>query len=81
MSKKAAPRADLTLEQSLSRLDEIASRMEAEDVELGESLALFEEGVALLRVAHEHLGHATERVQQLIEQSDGFSFEELEERG
>ncbi len=80
MTKKAPPRKDLTLEESLSRLDEIARRIEAEDVELSESLALFEEGVALLGVAHAQLDRATERVQQLIEQSDGFAFEDLEER-
>jgi exodeoxyribonuclease VII small subunit len=71
---------EFTLEQALERLEEIARRLEAGELELAESLELFEEGVRLLRSAESVLGAAEERVQRLSADGDGFRLDPLAER-
>ena len=41
----------MTLEETLARLEEIVARLDEERMDLGEALALFEEGVLHLRTA------------------------------
>jgi exodeoxyribonuclease VII small subunit len=60
-----------TFEAALGRLNEIAEALEGDGMELDESLALFEEGVRLLRFAETVLGGADQRVRQLLEQAGG----------
>ncbi len=60
----------MTFEERLARLEEIASELEG-DIDLAPSLALFEEGIELLRLAAGELGDAETRVQLLIERADG----------
>ena len=60
-----------TFEAALERLDEIASALEGDGMELDESLALFEEGVRLLRFAETVLAGADGRVRQLLEDAGG----------
>lgn len=67
-----------TLEQALERLDEIAVRLESSDLELADALALYEEGVRLLRLADSALGAAEERIQQLRPDGDGHRLEPFE---
>ncbi|MDB4948806.1 MAG: xseB [Gemmatimonadetes bacterium] len=62
-------------EAALERLGEIVDRIEGEPLELDESLALFEEGVGLLRQAGLTLDQAEERIRQLLEDGDGFRLE------
>jgi exodeoxyribonuclease VII small subunit len=66
-------------EAALDRLEEIVEQIEGEELELGESLALFEEGVRLLRAADAQLSAAELRVQQLFEDGDAFRLEEFAE--
>jgi exodeoxyribonuclease VII small subunit len=69
----------MTLEQTLARLEEIVRRLDEERLELGEALALFEEGVGHLRTAAGVLADADARVARLTELADGsFSLEELD---
>ena len=69
----------MTLEQTLARLEEIVTRLDEERMDLGEALALFEEGVRHLRGAAEVLGEAEARVKRLTETADGaFTLEELD---
>ena len=69
-----------TVEQRLSRLEEIVSRLEREPLELAAALALFEEGVACLRAAAGTLSEAEARVQKLTELADGaFGVEPLDD--
>lgn len=70
---------DPTLEQALDRLDEIAVRLEGGDLELADALALYEEGVRLLRVADTALGAVEERIQQLTPDGAGGRVEPLPE--
>jgi exodeoxyribonuclease VII small subunit len=55
-----------TLEERLSRLEEILSRMESEEVALEEALRLFEEGVTHVRAAERILAATELRVEELL---------------
>jgi exodeoxyribonuclease VII small subunit len=59
------------LAQTLRRLEEIVRALEADDADLDRALALFEEGVTLLREARARLGDAELRVQQVLEDAAG----------
>jgi exodeoxyribonuclease VII small subunit len=54
-----------TLEEALERLDRIARSLESGEVELQESLELYEEGIRLVRLAEESLRAAELRVERL----------------
>lgn len=62
---------DLTFEQSLTRLEEIVRLLERTDLDLEQSLRLFEEGIGHLRTAGSALKAVDARVQQLVEAADG----------
>jgi exodeoxyribonuclease VII small subunit len=55
----------------VARLEQILSRLEREDLELDEALALFEEGVGHVREAERLLRAAELRVERLLERPDG----------
>jgi exodeoxyribonuclease VII small subunit len=59
------------LEARIARLEAIARRLEREDLELDDALALFEEGVGHLREARQLLSHAELRIERLIRDLDG----------
>ena len=67
----------MTIEERLVRLEEIVEALEGDQLDLAESLALFEEGVQCLRAAAGTLTEAESRVKRLIELADG-AFEEQE---
>jgi exodeoxyribonuclease VII small subunit len=71
MSKKPSPADAPTLASELARLEEIVRKLEAEDADLDQSLALFEEGVKRLRGARDRLAEAELKVQAVLEQADG----------
>jgi exodeoxyribonuclease VII small subunit len=69
----------MTLDETLERLELIVVRLDEERMELGDALALFEEGVTLLRSAAGVLTEAEARVKRLTELADGaFVLEELD---
>ena len=80
MPEAPSPRETPTLETAIDRLDQIARRLEGGDLELAESLALYEEGIGLLRVCEGLLTTAEARVEQLRAEGDGFRFEPLADR-
>lgn len=57
----------MSVEERLQRLDRIVAALDAEDVELEQSLALFEEGIRHVRAAERLLSAAELRVEELIE--------------
>ncbi len=72
----------LTLERRLRRLEEILSRLEADEVDLERALELFEEGVRHVREAERILARTELRVEELLgEGGEGRTraFEEGEE--
>jgi exodeoxyribonuclease VII small subunit len=58
-------------EASLQRLEEIVGRLDREELELDEALALFEEGVGHLRDASRLLDDAEGVVEELIQDASG----------
>jgi exodeoxyribonuclease VII small subunit len=68
-----------TLELALDRIEEITRRLDRGELELDEALALYEEGVHLLRAAEGLLGRAQERVHQLRQVGDEYRVEPLAE--
>jgi exodeoxyribonuclease VII small subunit len=61
----------LTFEERLARLEQIASELDAENVDLAQALSLFEEGIDHLRNAAAELATAEATVQRLVERADG----------
>ena len=61
------PLESLSFEEALAELEAIVEQLEAGDMTLEESLALFERGQRLGRRCHEQLEAATLRVEQLTE--------------
>lgn len=57
----------MSVEERLRRLDQIVSALDADDVELEQSLELFEEGIRHIRAAEQLLSAAQLRVDELIE--------------
>lgn len=55
----------MTYEEAMLRITEIASKLEKNDTALEESLALFEEGVGLVKYAQSLLSDAERRVNVL----------------
>ena len=55
-----------TFAQELERLEEIVRRLESHELDLDDSLKLFEEGVERLRAVRERLGAAEKKVQQIL---------------
>lgn len=63
--------ADLPFEAAIARLEVIVKTMEGDTVSLDESLALYEEGIALVRRLSRELDEAEQRVQILQRTPDG----------
>jgi len=61
----------LTFEQIFKRLEAILERMNAQDVPLEESLALFEEATSLLSLGTKRLDEAEKRVETLVRGRQG----------
>ena len=60
-----AGKKTMTFEEALTRLDEIVRSMEAGGAMLAESLALFEEGVKLVKLCQSALEGAEQKVKLL----------------
>lgn len=62
---------EMKFEQALSRLEEIVRALDSGAAPLDESLALFEEGVRLVKLCSEKLDGAEQRVKILVRGDDG----------
>ncbi len=69
-------KSKLSFEESMKRLDEIVRHLEAGDLPLEESLALFEEGTALIRSCSAVLDKAEQKVVLLRAGKNGSFTEE-----
>ena len=54
-----------SLEALMKRIDEIAKKLGSEDISLEESLALYEEGVSLIRICNDKLTAAQRKIKML----------------
>jgi exodeoxyribonuclease VII small subunit len=59
------------LAAQLRRLEDIVRGLESDDLDLDQALALFEEGIGVLRDARGRLEKAEFRVQQVLEDAAG----------
>ena len=66
----------LTFEQQIVRLEEIVSSLEQGDVQLADSLALFEEGTKLIAACTKQLDQAEQQVVKLMKGPDGAPVEQ-----
>ena len=61
----------VNFEEALTRLDEIVKALESGSSDLDASLALFEEGIKLVRLCSARLDDAEQRVKVLISNGNG----------
>ena len=66
----------MSFEESMERLNVIVRELEKGEVKLSESLALFEEGTALISACGKMLDEAEQRVVKLRKGADGAPVEE-----
>ncbi len=71
----------LTFEQAMARLEEIVIKLERGDAPMEDSLALFEEGTALMKKCSTLLDRAEQKVVKLTAQADGTPEETLLDSG
>lgn len=62
---------NISFEEAMGKLEDAVSRLESGSLSLDESIKLFEEAVALVRMCNEKLENAEQRVKILIEGADG----------
>ena len=60
-----------TFEEAMKRLEEIANKLENGQASLDESLALYEEGIKLVRYCNEKLDHAEQKIRILDPNTSG----------
>ncbi len=66
----------MTFEQQVARLEEIVSALEQGDVQLADSLALFEEGTKLIAACTKQLDQAEQQVVKLMKGPGGAPVEQ-----
>ena len=71
----AAKKTAMSFEQSLDRLEEIVRHLEKGDLPLNDSLALYEEGTALISACSKQLDEAEQKVVKLRKGPDRFPVE------
>jgi exodeoxyribonuclease VII small subunit len=63
---------NLTYEEALKRLEEVLQSLERNDCPLEEALALYQEGMALVRYGREKLADAESKISVLIKDQEEF---------
>jgi exodeoxyribonuclease VII small subunit len=76
MSKSEKPNEAVDFEKALAELEGIVKQLEAGNLALERSLALFERGVQLARSCKERLAEAELKVSQLVKDKQGLFQEE-----
>ncbi len=67
--------SDMTFEAAIARLEEIVRMLEGGSAPLDQSLAMFEEGVALVKLCNARLDTAEQKVKILTAGPDGTAVE------
>ena len=76
MAKTEKPTEAVDFEKALAELEGIVKQLEAGNLALEKSLALFERGVQLARACKEKLAEAELKVSQLVKDRQGLFSEE-----
>jgi exodeoxyribonuclease VII small subunit len=74
--KKITEDKPMELESVMRRLNEVVAKLSGDGVELEEALALYEEGVSLVRMCNEQLESARRKINRIRLNSDGEITEE-----
>lgn len=61
---------EMTLEEALKKLEEIAEKMQSDEISVEESLKLFEEGTKLVAFCREKLQYASLKITELSEKME-----------
>lgn len=61
---------DMTLEEALSKLEEITEKMQSDDIAVDEALKLFEEGTKLVSFGKEKLDKAQLKITEISEKME-----------
>ena len=62
---------EMTFETAMTRLEAIVNQLESGKATLDESLALYEEGIALVRLCSERLDRAEQKIKIIRSDADG----------
>lgn len=68
---------ELNFEEAMKRLEEIATELEKNDIDLDSSVAKFEEGMKLSKQCNKMLEDAEKRISILIKDGDNFKEEDF----
>ncbi|HHV43169.1 MAG TPA: exodeoxyribonuclease VII small subunit [Firmicutes bacterium] len=68
---------ELTFEEAYKKLEEIVEQLETGELTLDQSLALFEEGIALVRHCRRLLDVAEKRVEIILKDDEGIRVTEF----
>ena len=69
----------MTIEEALTKLEEITQKLEADELGLEEAITLFDEGLTLAAAVKEKLEQAKLKVEQVLEKTKGtFSLDPLD---
>ena len=69
----------MNLEQELKQLEDIAKKLESDELPLDEAITLFEAGIALATSIRTALNEAKIRIETVVEESrDSFTLEPLD---
>ena len=71
MADKAKPVADMSFEDALAELETIVKQLEQGDVELEQSIAIYERGAELKKHCETRLNSAELKVEQIVQGADG----------
>ncbi|MGN0270213.1 MAG: exodeoxyribonuclease VII small subunit [Candidatus Weimeria sp.] len=71
-----AEKKELTIEESLAKLDQIAAQMESPDVSLEDSFGLYEQGMKLIKSATMRIEDVQRKVEKLEADGSVSNFEE-----
>lgn len=78
-SAKGASQSDeMTFEEALARLEEVARQLESGDLPLEKAIALAEEGLTLSHLCEQQLTAAEGKIQQLVERMGRPALEPLQ---
>lgn len=72
MTKSSQTKLTLTFEEALKRLEEVLASLERSDCPLEEALALYQEGMSLLRYSRNKLADAEGKVSVLLKEAEEF---------
>lgn len=65
MNQNSSPKEGLKFEDALTQLEDIVSKLEANNISLESALKLFEDGVKLVNFCHQEINQAEEKVKIL----------------